>query len=132
MIAVSRFSDVEAEQDLNNHGVETIKADLLNQDELDSLPEVANVIYLVGHKFGTTGNESYTWAMNSFLPGMVAEKFKSSRIVVFSSGNIYPLTPVSRGGAAEELRHRPLENTSILLRTKASSSTFQRRTTPQC
>lgn len=108
VIAVSRFSDVEAEQDLNNHGVETIKADLLNQDELDSLPEVANVIYLVGHKFGTTGNESYTWAMNSFLPGMVAEKFKSSRIVVFSSGNIYPLTPVSRGGAAEETPASPV------------------------
>lgn len=108
VIAVSRFSDIEAEKELNNHGVETIKADLLNKKELEALPEVPNVIYLVGHKFGTVGNEPYTWAMNSFLPGLVAEKFKSSRIVVFSSGNIYPLTPVSQGGATESTSASPV------------------------
>lgn len=108
VFAVSRFSDPEVVNDLNNHGVHTIKADLLNRSELEKLPEVHNIIYLVGHKFGTTGNESYTWAMNTFLPGMVAERFKSSRIVVFSSGNIYPFTPVSRGGATENTPPSPV------------------------
>lgn len=101
VIAVSRFSDPDAWSNLNSHGITTIKADLLHEDDLKKLPETPNVIYLAGHKFGTTGNESYTWAMNTFLPGMVARKFKQSNIVVFSSGNIYPLSPVTSGGMTE-------------------------------
>lgn len=108
VIAVSRFSDPEVWTDLNNYGITTIKADLLNKEELEKLPEVSNVIYLAGHKFGTTGNESYTWAMNTFLPGIVAEKFKQSNIVVFSSGNVYPLSPVISGGMAEDIPTSPI------------------------
>jgi nucleoside-diphosphate-sugar epimerase len=63
---------------------------------------------MAGHKFGTTGNESYTWAMNTFLPGMVAERFKSSRIVVFSSGNIYPFTSIYSGGVTESTAASPI------------------------
>jgi len=98
---VARFSDPEVEKSLQHEGIITIKADLLNRDALAALPDVKNVIYLAGTKFGTTGKEHYTWAMNSYLPGLVAEKYKSSRIVVFSTGNIYPLTPVEKGGATE-------------------------------
>ncbi|MFH5185568.1 NAD-dependent epimerase/dehydratase family protein [Paenibacillus sp. TAB 01] len=102
VFGASRFSDTALLDELQAAGVKTIQADLLNDTELQALPEVKNVIFLAGNKFGTTGNEHFTWAMNSYLPGRVAEKFKQSRIVVFSTGNVYPLTPVSHGGATEQ------------------------------
>lgn len=108
IIGVSRFSDKKLKEELENTGVETITADLLKEDELQDLPEVKNVIYMVGKKFGTNGNEHLTWAMNAYLPGRVAEKFKNSRIVVFSSGNIYPFVPVDSGGATESTAPNPL------------------------
>lgn len=108
IIAVSRFTDAEAKESLEAHGVETISADLLNEEQLKALPDAPNVIYMAGTKFGTTGNEYFTWAMNTYLSGRVAEKFKSSRIVVFSTGNVYPLVPVFSGGATEKLPVAPL------------------------
>lgn len=108
IIAVSRFSASQVKKELTDFGIQTISADLLNDDELNDLPEVTNVIYLVGHKFGTTGNEAYTWAMNAYLPGRVAEKFKKSNIVVFSSGNVYPLSAVTGGGMDEDMAVNPI------------------------
>ncbi|WP_025764511.1 NAD-dependent epimerase/dehydratase family protein [Dyadobacter tibetensis] len=108
IIAVSRFSDANVIQDLQRAGIETISADLLVEADLQALPEAPNVLYLAGTKFGTQGNESFTWAMNSYLPGRVAEKFRNSRIVVFSTGNVYPLTPVIQGGATENSPTQPL------------------------
>ncbi|HXR81640.1 MAG TPA: hypothetical protein VN763_12010, partial [Saprospiraceae bacterium] len=102
VIAVARFSESGLQKDLQGHGIKTIAADLLEDDELQRLPVTKNVLYLAGMKFGTTGKESLTWAMNSYLPGRVAEKFKNSRIVVFSTGNVYPLMPISSGGATEK------------------------------
>ena len=102
VIAVSRFSDPMALELLHSNGVETISADLLDVDSLNSLPEVENVIFMAGRKFGTDGGSEYiTWAMNSTMPSFVAYKFRKSNIVVFSSGNIYPLVPVSGGGCKE-------------------------------
>ncbi|GJM68705.1 hypothetical protein HMSSN036_09210 [Paenibacillus macerans] len=72
------------------------------------MPEAQNVIYMAGNKFGTTGREYFTWAMNAYLPGRVAEKYKTSRIVAFSSGNIYPLTDIKLGGASEETAPSPV------------------------
>ncbi|HHW58283.1 NAD-dependent epimerase/dehydratase family protein [Caldanaerobacter subterraneus] len=108
VIGVSRFSNKELQRELEDYGIQTINADLLEDDQLQSLPEVKNVIFMAGHKFGTTGNEHFTWAMNAYLPGQVAKKFKNSRIVVFSSGNVYPLTPVFMGGASEEYPTGPV------------------------
>lgn len=108
VIAVSRFSDEDLVNDLKAAGVEVIKTDLLNENELQALPEVPNVIYLAGYKFGTTGNEPYTWIMNTYLPAKVAEKFSNSRIVIFSSGNIYPLSPVTYGGSSENTDTSPV------------------------
>jgi nucleoside-diphosphate-sugar epimerase len=108
VFGVSRFSDKGLRDDLEHDGVETIAVDLLNDDQLQQLPEVKNVIYMAGNKFGTTGKEHFTWAMNSYLPGRVAEKYKDSRMVVFSTGNVYPLTPVIRGGATEETPTGPV------------------------
>jgi nucleoside-diphosphate-sugar epimerase len=98
---VARFSSKETERFLQAHGVETITADLLDQRQLDGLPEAPNVIYMAGMKFGSTGNESLTWAMNAYLPGMVCQKYRRSRIVAFSTGNVYGLVTVVGGGSVE-------------------------------
>ncbi|MDG0793580.1 NAD(P)-dependent oxidoreductase [Cohnella ginsengisoli] len=108
VIGVSRFSSSETRQELEAAGVETISCELLDDEALKALPNAANVIYMAGNKFGTTGREHFTWAMNTYLPGRVAEKYKDSRIVVFSSGNIYPFMPVGGGGADESIAPEPL------------------------
>ena len=102
IFGIARFSDPEIKKQLTSEGIETISADLLDDKSLQALPDAKNVLYLAGQKFGTTGKESLTWAMNSYLPGRVAEKYRNSRIVAFSTGNVYPLSPVDRGGVAEE------------------------------
>ncbi|MCI9626226.1 MAG: NAD-dependent epimerase/dehydratase family protein [Clostridia bacterium] len=101
IIAVSRGSDMVATQLMLDNGIEVIAADLLEKEKLYALPEVENVIYMAGKKFGTCGNEWQTWAMNSTLPAFVADKFKKSNIVVFSSGNIYPIVKLAEGGCRE-------------------------------
>lgn len=108
VIAVSRFSDPFALELLHSRGVETISCDLLDNDSLNALPEVENVIYMAGRKFGTDGQEYLTWAMNATLPAFVAYKFRKSNIVVFSSGNIYPIVPLSSGGCTEEDKVGPV------------------------
>ena len=86
VITVSRFSSPGLQEDLNRAGIETISCDLLNETELQGLPYVPNVIFMAGRKFGATGNEALTWAMNTYMPGRVAEKYRNSRIVVFFDG----------------------------------------------
>ncbi|GAB3911040.1 NAD(P)-dependent oxidoreductase [Larkinella knui] len=108
VIGVSRFSDKQLRAELEADGIETISADLLNETDLAALPDVRNVLYLAGTKFGTTGKEAFTWAMNAYLPGRVAEKYRNSRIVAFSTGNVYPFTPVGSGGATETTAPEPV------------------------
>ena len=101
VIAVSRWTNRDAAQALEAYGVETIGADLLSPRELGALPEAPNVVFMAGQKFGTSGNPTATWAMNAAVPAFVAERFAGARTVVFSSGNVYPLTPPARGGSRE-------------------------------
>ncbi|MCF3108757.1 NAD-dependent epimerase/dehydratase family protein [Niabella sp. CC-SYL272] len=108
LIAVSRFSDEAAKKELEDLGVEIIAADLLDDAQLQALPDVKNVMYLAGTKFGTNGNEPFTWAMNAYLPGRVAEKYKNSRIVAFSTGNVYPFSKLEQGGFSEETKPDPV------------------------
>ena len=108
VIAVSRFTDAIATELLHKNNVETISCDLLNVEQLHALPEVENVIYMAGRKFGKDGQEWQTWAMNATLPAFVAEKFKKSNIVVFSSGNLYPIIPLADGGSRECDRPGPI------------------------
>lgn len=108
VIGVSRFSDKKIREELERSGVETISADLLEEDQLQALPSAKNVIYMIGRKFGTRGKEHLTWAINAYLPGRVAHKYRDARIVSFSTGNVYPLVKVSRGGATEEDPPRPV------------------------
>jgi nucleoside-diphosphate-sugar epimerase len=106
--AVARFSDSAARERLEAAGVQTIAADLHDPVQLASLPETHNIIYMLGTKFGTTGAEHQTWATNTYLAGRVAERFPEARWTVFSSGNVYPLRPVTHGGADETVPPDPV------------------------
>lgn len=108
VIGASRFSNEGLYQELTNFGIECIKVDLLDDKALMQLPDVKNVIYMAGNKFGTSGNEHFTWAMNAYLPGRVSEKYKNAHIVVFSTGNVYPFLPVGGGGATEDIKPSPI------------------------
>lgn len=108
IIGVARFTESSVLQRLNEAGVTTIQADVLDAVQLQKLPHTENVLYLAGTKFGTTGHEPYTWAMNTYVPALVAQHWRQSRLVVFSTGNVYPLTPVAQGGATESTPVGPL------------------------
>lgn len=101
VMAASRFSDAGLMTELQEAGIETHPVDLLDDRQLFGLPEVENVLYLAGMKFGTTGNEPLTWAMNAYLPGRVAAKYRNANLVAFSTGNVYPFSAVESGGATE-------------------------------
>ena len=89
-------------------GVEILCVDLLDPSDFATLPDAPNVIFMAGRKFGSTGQESLTWAMNVYVPALIAERYRYSRIVAFSSGNIYPFLPVMTGGATEETVPAPI------------------------
>ena len=99
VIAVSRFSDASVVTRLQSFGIDIVQADMLNPGVYAELPDAENVIYMVARKFGTAGEESVTWATNAFVPGLVGDRYKLSRIVTWSTGNVYPLYP------AEQLQH---------------------------
>jgi nucleoside-diphosphate-sugar epimerase len=108
IIGVSRFSSGPLEGQLKGHGIETIRCDLTDQAQLDRLPDVPNVIFMAGMKFGATGQVALTWMMNTYLPGMVSQKFRKSKIVAFSTGNVYGLSPVVQGGSLESDSLQPI------------------------
>lgn len=108
VIGVARFSSTELAGRLESWGIETIRCDLLDRVELESLPDVPNVLYLAAMKFGSTGQEAATWAMNCYLPGMVCEKYRHSRIVAYSTGNVYAMARAGAAGAAEDHPLQPI------------------------
>ena len=102
VMGVARFSESGVREALEKAGIEPIAADLLDRTALEKLPKAANVVFMAGRKFGAAGNVPLTWAMNVQVPAMVAEVFKASRIVAFSTGCVYPFVPVDSGGATED------------------------------
>lgn len=108
VVGVARFSDPEVRKRLESWGVETIVCDLLDQKAVEALPKLPNVVYMAGKKFGTADDTSFTWAMNTQVPGFVAETFKTSRIVAFSTLCVYPFAPVAQGGWDESVQPMPL------------------------
>lgn len=101
IIAVARWSEPGLREQLEQAGVECLRADLLDPVQLAALPDAENVLCMFGRKFGSTGDPTLTWAMNVFAPGLVCERYKSSKIVAFSSGNVYGYSHVARGGSVE-------------------------------
>ena len=132
IIGVARFSDPSVQQELQAAGIETISADLLEPGALATLPDAPNVIFMAARKFGSTGAEHLTWAMNTLLPALVAERFAASRIVAFSTGNVYPLVPVAQGGATEDTPTGPVGEyaQSALGRERMFEYFSQRNRTP--
>lgn len=108
VIGVARFSKPSEQQKLDAWGIETIKADLLDENAVAALPDTPNVVYMAGMKFGSTGQESLTWAMNAVLPAIVSRRYRDSRIAAFSTGNVYGLVPVSDGGSVESDSMNPM------------------------
>lgn len=106
VLAVARFSEAGLREALQAAGIETIACDLLDRDAVARLPKVANVVFMAGRKFGAEGDLPLTWAMNVHVPAIVAESFRGSRIVAFSTGCVYPFADVASGGSTEET---PLE-----------------------
>ncbi len=101
IIGVSRFGNPEEKRKVENFGVETIAGDLLDRHFLEKLPKAENVFFLAGMKFGSVDNPSLTWVMNAHLPALVAECFRNSRIVAYSTGCVYPLVSAASGGSIE-------------------------------
>ncbi len=99
VIGVDR--DNRCDEQFKTQGIEPIQCDLLDDEQVANLPDAPNIIYMAGMKFGATGNESLTWAMNTYLPSVVSKRYKNSRIVAFSTGNTYGLVPVSGPGSVE-------------------------------
>jgi len=108
VIGAARFSNPAHEAWLRRHGVETVRCDLLDPAQLGRLPDAANVVFMAGMKFGATGQEALTWAMNCHLPALVARRFGRARVAAFSTGNVYGLSPVHQGGSRETDEPRPV------------------------
>jgi len=108
IIAVARFSDPALQRRLDISGIETIACDLMDRAAVNRLPRAANIVFMAGRKFGSSSNQPVTWALNVHLPAIIADTFRSSRIVAFSTGNVYPLTDVTRSGPTEVTPPNPL------------------------
>lgn len=101
VVAVSRFTDEKARTWLEKRGVRTESRDLMDRESVAELPETENVVFLVGMKFGTRDNPARTWAVNTLVPAHVSQRYARARIVALSTGNVYPLVRVERGGSVE-------------------------------
>ena len=132
VIAASRWSNTAAADALAAAGVEIARADLLDPHALAALPDASNVVFMAGQKFGTSGDPSVTWAMNAAVPAFVAERYAGARTVVFSTGNVYPLTPVTQGGSRESDTLAPVGEYawSCLARERIFTAAALRHRTP--
>lgn len=100
IFGVARFSS-GGRDELEAHGITTIPCDLLDEKDVARLPIAPNVIFMAGRKFGSAADHAATWAINSYLPGVICRRYRASRIVAFSTGNVYGLTPIDAGGSKE-------------------------------
>ena len=107
VIGVARFSEPGVKEWLQARGIETLSCDLLDEAAIRRLPQAPNIIFMAGRKFGAEGNLALTWAMNSYVPALVAQAFPASRIVAFSTGCVYPFVPVNGKGSDESMPPNP-------------------------
>jgi len=101
IVAVARFTDPGLEAALHAYGIETIRCDLFDAGQVQALPDLPNIVFMAGQKFGTSDDAPRTWAVNAYLPGVVATRFPASRIVAYSTGNVYPLSGREGEGPVE-------------------------------
>jgi len=132
IIAVARFSEPGLRERLERQGIQTITADLLAAGAIASLPDAEYVINLAARKFGTSGESSGTWATNTVLPGLLAQRYSASRLISWSTGNVYPLVPSGSGGCTEATPLAPVGEygQSALAREKVLDYFARRNGTP--
>lgn len=132
VFAAARFSNPSLLDELRSAGVESLRCDLFDSSDVARLPDVDNIVYMVGQKFGTTGESDRTWAVNAYLPGVVATRFPQSRIVAFSTGNVYPFWPIDSEGPKEADATGPVGDyaMSTLARERVLEHLSRRNTTP--
>jgi nucleoside-diphosphate-sugar epimerase len=132
IIAASRFTNGQLRAQLQDVEVETIACDFTDARQLDALPDAANVIFMTGLKFGASGNAAAMALMNEELPQRVCRKYARSRIVAFSSGNVYGYAPVVSGGSVESDPLRPVGDyaKSVVAREQVSAQCSQELGTP--
>lgn len=107
VIGVARFSEPGTKEWLQARDIETISCDLLDDEAIGALPKIPNIVFMAGRKFGAEGALALTWAMNAHVPALVAQAFRDSRIVAFSTGCVYPFVPVDSGGSREDMQPNP-------------------------
>jgi nucleoside-diphosphate-sugar epimerase len=107
VVGVARFSEKGLREALTAAGIECIAADLLDREQVEALPKLENVVFMAGRKFGSAGAEELTWAMNAYVPALIAQAFARSRIVAYSTGCVYPYVNVQNGGATESTPATP-------------------------
>jgi nucleoside-diphosphate-sugar epimerase len=108
IIGVARYSTPGSREALEAAGVETISCDLLDEDARRNLPDCPNVLMMLGYKFSKDALPGLHWAMNTYLPGLLAEQYRGSKIVCFSSGNVYPFTPLDAPQPTESTPCQPV------------------------
>jgi nucleoside-diphosphate-sugar epimerase len=113
VIGVSRFSSPETREQLEDWGIQTVACDLLDELAIAKLPEAPNIVCMTGLKFGASTNPSLTWAMNCYLPALISNRFRDSRIAAFSSGNVYGTVPFETGGSIESDPLNPIGEYAI-------------------
>lgn len=134
VMAASRYSDAGSLREIEETGAEAISVDLLDDKALFDLPDCRNVIYLVGMKFGASGQRPLTWALNAYLPGRVAARYHDARIVALSTGNVYPKVPIDSGGCTEDVEPGPVGEyaQSCLGRERVFQHFSKQNGTPVC
>ncbi len=132
VVAVSRWSDPSRADALRSQDVEIVHADLLDPRAIAALPDAPNIVFMAGQKFGTAASPASTWAMNAAVPAFVGERYAGSRTVVFSTGNVYALTPPAAGGARESDPLQPIGEyaSSCLARERLFSAAAARHASP--
>jgi hypothetical protein len=118
VVGVARFSEKGVREKLAGWAIECVEADLLEREQIEALPKLANVVFMAGRKFGSTGHEDLTWAMNAHVPALVAEAFAGSRIVAYSTGCVYPYVNVHHGARAE----RPAASSASTTRSRCATA----------
>ena len=108
VIGVSRFTNPQSRKKIESYGISTVSCDLLDPGAVADLPDAENVVFMAGRKFGTEGNEHLTWAMNCDLPAICSRRYRHSRIVVFSTGCVYPPASPADGGCTEAQKPKPV------------------------
>ena len=134
VVAVARFSQPGLREQLEQEGLRTIACDLLDETARAALPQAPNVLLMLGYKFSAQSLPGMHWAMNTYLPGLLAEQYRRSKIVCFSSGNVYPFTPVDAPPPTEDCPCSPVGEYAISAwgRERMLEYTSARHGTPVC